>query len=147
MLALTVLTPKDKEQIKALFYDVFTSEPWNDDWSDSAQLDGYIEDLICNRNSLAYGMTLDGELVAISLGHTKRWYEGTEYFIDEFCVKNERQGEGIGSRFFELIGNDLKTRNVNHIFLLTERHVPAFEFYKKCGFTELQESVSFTKFI
>ena len=34
------LTSADRDAVRALFYDVFTAEPWNDDWSDGAQLDG-----------------------------------------------------------------------------------------------------------
>ena len=36
---LKVLTPKDKKPVADLFRDVFTREPWNDDWSDPGQLD------------------------------------------------------------------------------------------------------------
>ena len=39
------LSINDKEAIKELFTGVFTGEPWNDDWSDSKQLDCYIDDL------------------------------------------------------------------------------------------------------
>ena len=39
---LKVLSIKDKEIVTALFKDVFTNEPWNDDWSDTVQLDAYI---------------------------------------------------------------------------------------------------------
>lgn len=34
MLELRVLTQDDRESITALFRDVFSHEPWNDDWSD-----------------------------------------------------------------------------------------------------------------
>ena len=29
----------DKEEVKQFFFDVFTKEPWNDDWSIAQQLD------------------------------------------------------------------------------------------------------------
>jgi hypothetical protein len=28
-------------------------------------------------------------MVGLSMGYIKHWYEGTEYFINEFCVKTE----------------------------------------------------------
>ena len=37
------------EEIKSLYAEIFMSEPWNDDWSDEAQLHQYILDLIGNR--------------------------------------------------------------------------------------------------
>ena len=45
------------EEIKSLFFDIFTKEPWNDDWSDKNQLHEYITDLIGNRNSLSLDYT------------------------------------------------------------------------------------------
>ena len=45
------------ETIKNFFVDVFTKEPWNDDWSNEEQLNGYIMDLIGNVNF--YGYTIN----------------------------------------------------------------------------------------
>ena len=39
---LKILTPQDEKPIADLFRDVFTREPWNDDWSDPQQLAAYI---------------------------------------------------------------------------------------------------------
>ena len=35
------LTIRDRKIITELFCDVFTNEPWNDDWSDTEQLTAY----------------------------------------------------------------------------------------------------------
>ena len=51
---LKLLSTDDKEAIIKLFTDVFSGEPWNDDWSDSKQLDLYIDDLCGQRYSLTY---------------------------------------------------------------------------------------------
>ena len=56
------------EEIKSLFAEIFTNEPWNDDWSDETQLCEYIMDLIGNRNSLTLGFIEDGELIGLSMG-------------------------------------------------------------------------------
>ena len=91
MLELKRLSLEDKESIKSVFVGVFTKEPWNDDWSDKNQLDMYITDLIGQGYSLTYGLFDDDELIGISLGYVKHWYSGTEYIINEFCVKTEKQ--------------------------------------------------------
>jgi len=44
------------EEIKSLFAEIFTKEPWNDDWSDLIQLHEYIMYLIGSRNSLTLGL-------------------------------------------------------------------------------------------
>ena len=142
---LKALTPRDREAVMRLFVDVFTNPPWNDDWSDAAQLDAYIADLTGQHNSLALGW-FDGErLVAMALGQIKHWYSGTEYLIDELCVDRAAQGRGVGSAFLRAVETHLLERGICRIFLQTERGVPAYSFYKKRGFIELQDHVSFSK--
>lgn len=137
--------PEEIETIKELFVSVFTAAPWNDDWSDAAQLDAYIRDLIAQSNSLAYALYEGENMIALAMGRIKHWYEGTEYCIDELCVKTDRQGKGIGTDFLARIEHAIHDTGLTHIFLLTERTVPAYRFYKKNGFYELEDIVAFGK--
>lgn len=106
------------EEVKSLFVEVFTKEPWNDDWSDAAQLDNYILDLIGQSNSVTLGYFLEDEMVGLSMGRIKHWFSGTEY-----C----------------------KSIGLKQIFLQTDQNVPAYEFYKKNDFFQLKEHVAFGK--
>ena len=98
----------------------------------------YINDLVGQGYSLTYGLFDDDELIGISLGYVKHWYSGTEYIINEFCVKTERQGAGAGSFFIAEIEKAIKEMGIKQIFLLTDSNVPAYNFYKKNGFVEEQ---------
>lgn len=142
---LVKLSVNDIEIIKELFLSVFTQEPWNDDWSDEDQLTRYLLDIIDNHNSLSLGYYNEDGLIAIALGHIKHWYEGTEYCIDELCVKTELQKQGVGASFLSDLEECLLRQDIKHLFLLTDRDVPAYSFYKKHGFTELTRNVAFTK--
>ncbi len=135
----------EKEPIKKLFQSVFMFDPWNDDWSDEEQLDLYIIDLIGQSNSLTYGLYEGEELIGFSLGFIKHWFSGTEYIIDEFCIKKEKQGSGAGTFFMTEIEKAIKEKGLVHIFLQTDSEVPAYNFYKKNGFVELKTHVSFSK--
>jgi len=128
--------------VSALFLDVFSHEPWNDDWSDSTQLSAYMEDLTGNRNSLSFGLFLNDELIGISLGHIRHWYEGTEYFIDEFCIARSHQRQGFGGAFIEFLRKELQCRKMDFIFLLTGDDVPAYDFYRKNGFERVEHNVA-----
>ena len=139
------LTAEDSGQLKALFVDVFTAEPWNDDWSDAVQLDAYLADLTGQPTSLTLGYFLEGRLAALAMGHVKHWYTGTEYCLDELCVARDLQGRGIGSAFLEAIEAFLLQNGICQIYLQTERDVPAYGFYLRRGFTELEGHVSFAK--
>lgn len=138
MFSLKKLSINDKENIKDLFTSVFTIAPWYDDWSDTNQLNMYINDLVGQGYSLTYGLFDDDELIGISLGYVKHWYSGTEYIINEFCIKTERQGSGAGSYFIAEIEKAIKEMGIKQIFLLTDSNVPAYNFYKKNGFSEEQ---------
>ncbi len=133
------------EVIKELFTSVFTIEPWNDDWSNQEQLDLYLLDLVGQSNSLTYGLFESGELIGVSMGRIRHWYSGTEYYIDELCVRTDKQGNGIGTYFVNEIKKAVKKIGLVQIFLQTESSVPAYEFYQKNRFIELKGHVSFVK--
>ena len=123
-------------EIMSLFKEVFSAPPWNEDWSDDDQLDNYLKDLTEVRNPLLYGLYEGNDLVGVSIGRIKHWCEGTEYFIEELCIRMDRQKKGYGKEFFSLIEKDLKEKGLDTIFLMTDRDKPAYEFYKKNGFKE-----------
>lgn len=133
------------DMIKAFYLDIFANEPWNDDWTNEKQLHEYIMDLIGNANSLTLGYFLDSEMVGLCMGHIRHWYTGTEYYIDEFCICRNKQGVGIGTKFLKDVEQYIIDRDITRIFLLTERNVPAYHFYKTNKFVELSEHVSFAK--
>jgi aminoglycoside 6'-N-acetyltransferase I len=142
---LRTLNISNIDEIKDFFFHIFSNEPWNDDWSDKVQLHSYITDLVGNNNSLALGLFENGNMVGLSMGSIRHWYSGTEYYIDEFCIKTEEQGRGLGIQFLSEIETYIKQIGIHHIFLQTDRTVSAYSFYKKNGFFELENHVSFVK--
>lgn len=135
----------DMEMVKELFLSVFSQEPWNDDWSEEEQLDCYIGDLLGHPRALCFGLFDQGKLLGLSLGYIRYWYEGTEYRIEEFCMSRDYQGQGHGASFLADIEKLLADRKIVHIILQTERNLPAYSFYKKCGFRALEEDVTMVK--
>ena len=133
------------EDIKRIMRDVFGAPPWNEDWSDEGQLENYIKDLTEVRGSLVYGLFEGDTMIGVSVGRIKHWCGGTEYFIEELCLRAEYQGKGCGRKFFSLIEGRLRERGLDAIFLITDRSKPAYGFYKKIGFKELEELASFFK--
>ncbi|BAC12196.1 hypothetical protein [Oceanobacillus iheyensis HTE831] len=140
-----VLKANDYEQMKKLFLDVFSSEPWFDKWDDM-QLDLYMKDLTENNNSLSIAMYDETEeLIGCSLGYVFNWWEGREYYIKEFFISRNIQGQGAGSNFFELMDDILRDKDIKHILLSTEKTVPAYRFYQKNKFSVLDDSVFLVK--
>ncbi len=141
----TVIDDKYLPEVADLYRSAFKGEPWNDDWSDDAQLSEYIKEISGAYNALNFGLLIDGKLVAMSVGMIRHWWEGTNYNIEELCVSPELQGQGVGSRFMKMIEDDIRNRGLSGIFLQTDSDKPAYKFYKKNGFGELDKHVSFYK--
>ena len=133
--------PKMAELYKA----AFAGEPWNDDWSDAAQLSEYMKDISKAYNALNYGLLVNGELAGMSVGKINHWWEGTNYNIEELCVSPAYQGQGLGSRFLGLIEDEVRKKGLAGIFLQTDNDKPSYHFYHKNGFKDLDLHVSLYK--
>ncbi len=136
----------DFRAVRDLFLDVFSAEPWNDEWKSDEEVSRYLGELTQNSNSLSLKLVDDtGSIVAASLGYVFSWWQGKEYFIKEFFVSRDSQGQGYGSTFLELMSNYLLERGIKAIWLITDRDFPAYRFYIKNGFTEAEDLVFFQK--
>ena len=133
------------EQMADLFKKAFAGEPWHDDWSERTQLLEYIKEISGGYNALNYGLVRDGKLIAMALGMIRHWWEGTNYNIEELCVDPECQGQGVGTRFMNLIEEEIKKKGLHGIFLQTDDDKPAYKFYMKNGFANLETHVSLYK--
>lgn len=133
------------EQMAELYKTAFGGAPWNDDWSDHGQLTEYIKEISGAYNALNFGLFIDGELAAMSVGMIRHWWEGTNYNIEEFCVRPDLQGQGIGTRFMELISENVRERGLSGIFLQTDNDKPSYGFYHKNGFKDLDSHISLYK--
>ena len=80
----------------------------------------------------------------VSLGRLKHWFNGTEYCIDDFCIRSSCQGKGAGSLFLKMLRAYGRKKNYKKITLRTKRTASAYEFYKKNGFREIEEDVFFS---
>ncbi len=132
-------------QMAEIYRGAFAGEPWNDDWSDTKQLIEYIKDVSQAYNSLNYGLLVDGKLAGISVGKINHWWEGTNYNIEELCVSPSYQGQGIGSKFLELIEQRVREKGLAGIFLQTDNDKPSYHFYHKNGFNDLDMHISLYK--
>ena len=128
-----------------LYKEAFSGEPWNDDWSDAAQLSEYMKDISKGYNALNYGLLMDGKLVCMSIGKISHWWEGTNYNIEELCVSPSYQGQGLGSRFLGMLEKLVREKGLAGIFLQTDYDKPSYRFYHKNGFKDLDKHISLYK--
>lgn len=128
-----------------LFIETFSSEPWNDVYDSRNQVSEFFKNHMNNNYFVGYVLKNKGNVIALSIGMIKPWIHGMEYYIDQFCVKLDMQGQGIGSQFLKMIETDIKLRGMNAIILNTEKGFPSEKFYLKNGFNSLDELIVLAK--
>jgi len=128
-----------------LFMDTFSREPWNDVYESREQVVAFFENHMACNYFLGYALFRNEEMVALSIGLKKPYIKGMEYYIDEFCVGVEYQGQRVGSEFLRLIEECMESENMKAIMLLTDKGFPAEKFYMKNGFKEHDKIVFLAK--
>lgn len=133
---------EDIDKCTKLYKEVFSDYPWYDEWVSFNQVRKYLIELIENPvfdGFLAYEGT---ELAAVCLGHKRSWWMGKEFFIDEFYVANQKQGNGVGTKLMVYIKDSLIKEDYTRLVLLTNKKIPAEEFYFKNGFYTNQNRIN-----
>jgi GNAT superfamily N-acetyltransferase len=124
----------DLDECVILFKNVFSADPWYDEWASLDQSRTYLKELIENPVFEGFVMCEDYKIVAACLGHRRSWWLGKEFFVDEFFVENGRQGNGIGTKTVDFLVNTLREDGYVRLTLLTNKNIPAETFYLKNGF-------------
>jgi len=125
---------KDLDECTELFTKVFLAEPWYDNWVSSDQARNYLNELVENPVFKGFVAFEGSDIMAVCLGHRRSWWMGKEFFVDEFFVQNEKQGNGIGTKAMDIITDNLVEEGYTRLTLLTNKGIPAETFYLKNGF-------------
>ncbi|MGN7478279.1 GNAT family N-acetyltransferase [Solibacillus silvestris] len=131
---------RDLMNCTKIFMEVFNAEPWNDEWTDGIALQ-YLTDFYGTPNFLGIAAVENEEVLGFIFGVQRKWYSGDEYFIHEMCVDSKRQSEGIGKMMLQELEKHLQAKSIDNIALLTNRNIPAEQFYKNNGFEEIERLV------
>lgn len=133
------------EECADLFIDVFTKAPWNDTYHSREQVINYFRSYMASDYFIGYVLKKQARIIALSIGMKKPWINGMEYYIDQFCVKSDLQGKGIGSGFLKQIEREIQAEKINAMMLNTESGFPSEKFYLKNGFQLLDGLITLIK--
>lgn len=138
--------PNDLVQCLHLFIDVFNKEPWNEKWSmDRAEL--YLQNYINTPGFIGVLSEQDETVDGFIFGVSKPLWSGDEFFINEMCVRTDRHRSGTGTKMLQYLERILIKDGITDIALLTNRNIPAEQFYLKNGFEEISRLVFLAKHI
>ncbi|CAM3587206.1 N-acetyltransferase [Erysipelothrix urinaevulpis] len=128
-----------------IYINTFTQAPWFDKIDNNQKVYHYFQNAYQMGNSRSYVFIKDDEIVGFCVGFLKPWIEGIELYIDEICIDYNHQRQGYGDAFLNAIINDLKEDKIESILLNTDKNTPAYNYYKKHGFKEIENLVILTR--
>ena len=117
-----------------LFIETFSQPPWNETW-DRRLVKARLEQITGTPG--AYGVVTesdDDDIMAIALGISEPWHEGSHFFLKECCVSHLHQRQGIGTSLMGYLTDRLQEGDTTRIYLLTARGEMSEAFYTKIGY-------------
>lgn len=133
--AVRLWEPGDDDALLAGFVDAYNRPPWNDAWS-LATAAVYLGELRGIPRSATLVAVADSQFVGATTFHARTWQDESEIYIDEFFVAPAAQRRGVGHALMEGIRAFAADAGISDLVLLTDRDVPAFDFYRAHGFRE-----------
>lgn len=140
-----LLSEKDLEEASIIFTDVFSSNPWNEPWNfhtshkrllDISNTPGYIGIGDFNSNN---------QMIGFLVGNEEQWADSTNFYINEICVLTNVQTNGIGTSLLKYLRDILTQKNVDTVYLSTERGKGKPElFFRKNGYVTNESRVLMT---
>ncbi|MEC0305805.1 GNAT family N-acetyltransferase [Paenibacillus lautus] len=137
-----LMDKSDLEACSELMLKVFSGEPWYDQWDSVQHVQQYLAEFMDNPVFLGFVIEQDGKILGASFGHTKSWYSGKEYHIQEYYIDTGWQGSGLGSALMNGMKAYLSSVHIHCMVLLTEKDLPVENFYRKHGF-EVKKDIIF----
>lgn len=135
MRTIRAITGNDLDACAALLIDAYNCPPWDNHWTmDNARI--YLAEFLQVERFRGFLMEEDGVAVGAAFCHSRTWWTGDEVYVDEFFISNSHQRKGLGGELMAAIEALVREQGLEGITLLTNRHFPAMDFYRKHGFEE-----------
>ena len=130
------LSSEDIEDCISLFINVFNSDPWNDRWTLTKARELF-NDFLNTPGFIGFIGRLNSETISVCIGHIKKWWNSSEYYIEEYFVSPELQHKGMGTLFLQKIEVILLQNEIRKIkkrfFTTFEKSKKSFKTVKKKG--------------
>lgn len=80
-------------------------------------------------------------IVGALFAHRKTWWTNDELFVDEFYITPQRQRQGVGASLLAHAEAYAKAEGLAGLTLLTNRYLPAKDFYEKHGYRQAEHVI------
>ena len=117
-----------------LCVDVYNSDPWNDSWTETKAYERLLH-YFDSPSFIGIAAFINKNIVGCLLGNVEPFFSGDYFYLKEMFIAKEFQRNGIGSRLISQLKDELLKSQISEIMLFTSSAFFPYQFYKRNGFT------------
>jgi aminoglycoside 6'-N-acetyltransferase I len=134
------ITSENIKECVLAFIEAYNGTPWNYNWT-YEKANQYLSEYMSCGQFVGFAIYDEGQLAGAVLGHTKTWWTNRQLMIDEFFVSSEKQGKGHGKKLLDHCDKYAAENDLTTVVLMTNKYMPAYNFYNKIGYTATEQYV------
>lgn len=128
---------KDIKACANVYITAYKAKPWEEIYEQS-EAENYISAYLNSDTKRCYALVEKEEIKGVALGFIVPSIAGTYFRVEDFCVDASVQRKGYGSRFMDLLAEEVAKVGCDSILLGTQKKYPSHQFYLKNDFTEVE---------
>jgi ribosomal protein S18 acetylase RimI-like enzyme len=129
----------DLQECARVFVGTYNQAPWNYHW-ELKNATSYLSEYASSLHFVGFVLSDEQGLAAAMFGHRKTWWSGDLLYVDELFVHPEKQGLRYGKSLIGCAEKYCMENRLSNITLMTNRHMPAYQFYDKLGFVTVDQN-------
>jgi len=133
-------TQNDIEQCAGLYMQAYNRPPWNYNFT-REKAAKYLTEYTDRGRFVGFALLEEDVIVGAMLGHSKTWWTNDLLYIDELFVAPDSRGKGYGKALLAHAENYASDQGFEVITLMTNKHMPAFEFYNHVDYMQAEHFV------
>jgi aminoglycoside 6'-N-acetyltransferase I len=128
MVTIKPILPRDIEPCSVIYMEAYNRYPWNYRWVQD-KVTKYLQEYTDRGNFIGFVLYDDEVIAGAVFCHTKTWWTGNQFYIDELFVDPAKQGKGYGKQLMNHCEAWCQAQEIEMITLMTNNLMPAYEFY------------------
>ncbi|RYD55334.1 MAG: GNAT family N-acetyltransferase [Sphingobacteriales bacterium] len=134
------ITIDDIDNCVETFIGSYNRLPWNYDWNED-DAKQYLSDYVNSAQFKGFMIVEDGKVLGALFGHARTWWTNNQFMIDELFIGPDAQGKGYGKLLLSHAEQHAKGSDMERLILMTNKFMPALDFYDKNNFSKVDQYV------
>jgi aminoglycoside 6'-N-acetyltransferase I len=134
------ITKSDIPRCAETFLASYNQLPWNYNWKLPDAIK-YLDEYMGAPQFKGFMVCDNDQVSGALLGHTKTWWTNNQFMIDELFIDPGMQGKGYGKLLLKQAEQYAKDSSLERLILMTNKFMPALQFYNKNDFNKVDQYV------